>query len=199
MSYKGKSYWIETIKQHLLDSAEIKRLIAENISDKILSSAFLIADCIGSGGKVIFFGNGGSAADAQHLSAEFVGRFKLERNALPAIALNTNTSIITAVGNDYGFDEIFSRQIDAWAKTGDVVIGISTSGESENILKGIEKAKSMNAKTIGFTGKGGGRLAKMVDIAIIVPSSDTPRIQEGHITIGHIICDLVEKMLFDEK
>ncbi len=199
MNCKDNLYWIENIRQNLFDSAETKRLIAENIADKILSSAFLIADCLSSGGKLILFGNGGSAADAQHLAAEFVGRFKLERNALPAMALNTNVSVVTALGNDYGFDEIFARQIDAWARPGDVVMGISTSGESENILRGIEKANSMYAKTIGLTGKDGGRLAKMVDIAIIVPSFDTPRIQEGHIAIGHIICSIVENMLFDGK
>lgn len=199
MNCKDNSYWMEAIKQDLLDSAEIKRLIAETNTDNILSSAFLIVECLGSGGKLILFGNGGSAADAQHLAAEFVGRFKLERNALPAIALNTNVSVLTALGNDYGFDEIFARQIDAWAKPGDVAIGISTSGESENILRGIKRANNMNVKTIGLTGKGGGRLAKMVDIAIIVPSFDTPRIQEGHIAIGHTICNIVENMLFDGK
>ena len=157
----------------------------------------MIIDSYRNGGKLILFGNGGSAADAQHLAGEMVGRFLKERAALPAIALNTNTSILTALGNDYDFDVIFSRQLEAWVKRDDVVIGISTSGNSPNVLKGVETANSQSAQTIGLTGCGGGQLAKIVDLALVVPSDDTPRIQEAHITIGHILCDIVEKTLFE--
>jgi D-sedoheptulose 7-phosphate isomerase len=188
---------MNTIKQQLLESAEVKRLVAENLTEKIAQAAQMIIDSYRNGGKLILFGNGGSAADAQHLAGEMVGRFLKERAALPAIALNTNTSILTALGNDYDFDVIFARQLEAWAKKGDVVIGISTSGNSQNVLKGIEKARSLNAQTIGLTGRGGGQLAKIVHLALIVPSDDTPRIQEAHITIGHILCDIVERALFE--
>jgi D-sedoheptulose 7-phosphate isomerase len=191
--------WAIEVKRQMLDSAEVKRHIAGQLSEEIASTALLIVDCFRSGGKLILFGNGGSAADAQHLAGEFVGRLRLERKALPAIALSTNTSIVTAVGNDYGFDTIFARQIEAWAEAGDVVVGISTSGESENVLKGIKKAKEAKAKTVGFTGKNGGQLAQIADIAIVVPSSDTRRIQESHIAIGHVMCDIVERVLFPTK
>ena len=187
---------MNTIKQQLLESAEVKRLVAENLTDKIAQAAQMIIDSYRNDGKLILFGNGGSAADAQHLAGEMVGRFLKERAALPAIALNTNTSILTALGNDYDFDVIFARQLEAWAKKGDVVIGISTSGNSKNVLKGIERAKSLNARTIGLTGRGGGELAKIVHLALIVPSDETPRIQETHITIGHILCSIVEQTLF---
>ena len=185
------------IKQQLLESAEVKRLVAENLTEKIAQAAQMIIDSYRSGGKLILFGNGGSAADAQHLAGEMVGRFLKERAALPAIALSTNTSILTALGNDYDFDVIFARQLEAWAKKGDVVIGISTSGNSPSVLQGIEKAKSLNVRTIGLTGRGGGQLAKIVQLALIVPSDDTPRIQEAHIAIGHILCDIVERALFE--
>ena len=188
---------MNTIKQQLLESAEVKRLVAEKLTGKIAQAAQMIIDSYRNGGKLILFGNGGSAADAQHLAGEMVGRFMKERAALPAIALNTNTSILTALGNDYDFDVIFARQLEACTKKGDVVIGISTSGNSKNVLKGIEKARSLNAKTIGLTGRGGGQLAKIVHLALIVPSDDTPRIQEAHITIGHILCDIVERTLFE--
>lgn len=184
------------IRQQLLESAELKTLIAEQLSGKILQAALLIHNCFRHNGKVILFGNGGSAADAQHLAAEFVGRFKMERDVLPAIALSVNTSIITALGNDYGFDLIFSRQIEAWARTEDIVVGISTSGNSVNVLEGMKKAKELGAKTIGLTGAYGGKLTEVSDLVIAVPSSETCRIQEGHITIGHIICYVVERILF---
>ena len=188
---------MNTIKQQLLESAEVKQLVAENLTEKMAQAARMITDSYRNGGKLILFGNGGSAADAQHLAGEMVGRFMKERAALPAIALNANTSILTALGNDYDFDIIFARQLEAWAKKGDVVIGISTSGNSQNVLQGIEKAKSLNAQTIGLTGRGGGQLAKIVHLALIVPSDNTPRIQEAHITIGHILCDIVERALFE--
>ena len=162
---------------------------------KIEAMVDLILAVYKSGGKVILCGNGGSAADAQHLAAEFVGRFKLERRALPAIALNTNTSILTALGNDYGYETVFSRQVEALANKNDIVIGLSTSGNSPNIIKAIEAAKARGAKTIGLSGGNGGRLAKMADLALVVPSDNTPRVQEAHITIGHIVCELVEREL----
>ena len=191
-----KTDWLMEVKRQMSDSAQVKKRIAEQLSEEIASIALLIVDCFRSGGKIILFGNGGSAADAQHIAGEFVGRLRLERKALPAIALSANTSILTAVGNDYGFDRIFARQMAAWAKPGDVVIGISTSGESENILKGIRKAKELKARTVGLTGKDGGQLAQVADMAVVVPSPDTRRIQEGHIAIGHVICDIVERILF---
>ena len=148
-----------------------------------------------SGGKILLCGNGGSAADAQHVAAEFVGRFAKERAAWPAIALTANSSTVTAIGNDYGFEYIFSRQVEALAKKGDVVVGISTSGNSENVLKALEEGKKRGCTTIGMTGKNGGKLRTLADISISVPSDETPRIQETHILAWHIICELVEKEL----
>jgi len=147
---------------------------------------------IRNGGKILWMGNGGSAADSQHLAAELVGRYNRERKGLPSIALTTDPSILTAVSNDYGFDAIFARQIEALAGERDVVVGISTSGNSANVLKGIEKARAMGAFTVAFAGRGGGQLAKAVDIALVVPSQTTSRIQEGHILLGHILCDWIE-------
>ena len=195
----AESTVLDKIRQQLYESARIKRLIADTLSNTIARAAAMIANCIQSGGKVIFFGNGGSAADAQHLAGELVGRFKLERVAFPAMSLTTETSVITAVGNDYGYDMIFARQVEAHARTGDVVVGISTSGNSTNVVAGLEKAKQMGAKTIGLVGGNGGKTAEMVDIVLVVPSSDTPRVQEGHITMGHIICDIVESSLVAMK
>lgn len=182
---------IVELEEHL---KVIKELKVE--SDKIEEAIKIIIDCYKNNGKVILFGNGGSSADAQHIAGEFVGKFKLERKSLPAIALTTNTSIMSAIGNDYGFDHIFERQIEGLVSNRDVVIGISTSGNSENVIKGILKAKEKGAKTIALTGRSGGELKKIVDILFNVSSNNTPRIQEAHITIGHIICGLVEKQLF---
>jgi len=146
-----------------------------------------------NGNKVLLFGNGGSAADAQHIAAELVGRFKLQRRALPAIALTTDTSILTALGNDYSFEWVFCRQVEALAQRGDIVIGISTSGNSPNVLKAIQCATDAGCRTIGLLGGTGGMLKSAVHIPVIVPSNDTPRIQECHILLGHIICDIVER------
>ncbi|MEW6096197.1 MAG: D-sedoheptulose 7-phosphate isomerase [bacterium] len=179
----------ERVKTQLNDSAQTKLKLDVR---QIVSVAQLIIEAYQKGGKVLIMGNGGSAADAQHIAAELVGRFKKERKALPAIALTTDTSILTAIGNDYGFDEIFRRQVEALAQPNDVVIGISTSGNSHNVLLAIEKANEIGAKTIGLSGKGGGKLAQSALLCLVIPSDDTPRIQEAHITIGHIICDLVE-------
>lgn len=148
--------------------------------------------CLLQGGKILLMGNGGSAADSQHIAAEIVGRYKKERKGLPAIALTTDTSILTSVGNDYGFNFIFSRQVEALCSADDVVIGISTSGNSTNVVAGIEKAREIGATTIGMTGAKGGKLAELCDFNLAMPSTDTPRVQEGHITVGHILCDLIE-------
>ena len=152
-----------------------------------------------NGGKMVLFGNGGSAADAQHIAAEMMGRFKMERKPLPAIALTSNSSIVTAIGNDYGFEYIFERQVDALVNPQDVVIGISTSGNAENVSRGLKKAKEKGATTIAFTGRTGGKLQEIshaIDVFIQVPSDSTQRIQEAHMTVGHIVCGLVEKEIF---
>ncbi len=191
----AESAVLDKIRQQLRESAQIKQLMAETLSNTIAKAAAMITNCIRSGGKAIFFGNGGSAADAQHLAGELVGRFRLERAAFPAMALTTDTSVITSLANDYGYDTIFARQVEAHARETDVVVGISTSGNSANVVAGLKKAKQAGAKTIGLVGGNGGEIAKIADIILVVPSSDTPRIQEGHITIGHIICDIVEDAL----
>ncbi|MCK4870193.1 MAG: D-sedoheptulose 7-phosphate isomerase [Gammaproteobacteria bacterium] len=150
-------------------------------------------DAIRAGGKIIWMGNGGSAADAQHLAAELVGRFQLERPAIPSIALTTDTSVLTSVGNDYSFADIFSRQLEALCGKSDVVVGISTSGNSENVIRGIEVARLKGAFTVGMLGKDGGRLRDLVDLALVVPSDVTARVQEGHGLLGHILCESVEE------
>ena len=165
----------------------------KNQLDKLIKTASeILIDCFNKGNKVILFGNGGSAGDAQHISAEFVGRFVKERRPLPAIALSTDSSAITAIGNDYGFENVFERQVMALACKGDVLIGISTSGNSANVIKAINIGNSLQCKTIGLTGKDGGRMKNICDINIIVPNNVTARIQEMHILIGHIFCDLVD-------
>ena len=183
------------IVKGLEESAQIKKAIAESKIDEIASMVKLIITAYKMGGKVVLFGNGGSAADAQHLAGELVGQFKLNRQALPAIALTTNTSTLTAVANDYGYEVAFSRQVEALVNEKDVVIGISTSGNSPNVIEAMKMAKMKGAKTIGLTGGNGGKLAEVADLALIVPSDSTPRIQEAHITIGHIVCELVEREL----
>ena len=180
------------IKDSIASHKEALKFL-EGSSKKIKEIASLFILAIKNKGKIIFLGNGGSAADAQHLAAEFVGRFKAERSPLPAIALTTDTSILTAVGNDYGFDEIFSRQVEALASNNDIVVGISTSGRSDNVKKALNKAKDLGLKTVGLLGKDGGDLKDIVDTELTVPSFDTPRIQEIHILAGHMICEIVEK------
>jgi D-sedoheptulose 7-phosphate isomerase len=155
------------------------------------ADALVSAYC--SGHKAIFFGNGGSAADAQHLAAEFVGRYLREREPLPALALNANSSVVTAIGNDYGYDQVFARQLAALAAPGDVAVGISTSGNSANVIEGMLQARKMGLLTIALTGVSGGRLLDLVDVLIAVPSNETPRIQECHILLGHALCDAVEQ------
>jgi D-sedoheptulose 7-phosphate isomerase len=189
----------------------VSRSIASSIEvkEKLLASSELVATAariseiviraIKSGNKPILFGNGGSAADAQHIAAEFVGRFAFDRPALPALALTVNTSCITAIGNDYGYELAFARQIQALGRAGDIAIGISTSGNSPSVLRGIEVAKQLGLITVGFTGAAGGQLKGAVDYCISVPSNETPRIQECHILIGHVIAELVEESIFHEQ
>lgn len=182
-------------------SIDTKQQILEDelLLQTINSCVHKIVTAFKSGNKVLFCGNGGSAADAQHLAAEFSGRFYTDRKALPAEALHCNTSYITAVGNDYSYDVIYSRLIDGIGQHGDVLIGLSTSGNSKNIIKAFETAKSKKMITIGFTGKAGGQLKPISDYLINIPSTDTPRIQESHIMVGHIICQLVEEKVFEVK
>jgi D-sedoheptulose 7-phosphate isomerase len=189
----------EKALQEVLNSfrsgTDLRNQVARDCGENIVDAAMLIARCVRGGGKLLLFGNGGSAADAQHLAAEFVGRFRIERQALPAIALTTDSSILTAVGNDYGFDQIFARQVQALGRPGDVAIGISTSGNSPNVTSAITQAAKQELKTIGLAGKDGGSLVKCVDISITVASTNVAMIQECHITIGHILCELVENEL----
>jgi D-sedoheptulose 7-phosphate isomerase len=179
------------VKELLLQNTEIVCIVAKVSS--------VLVDAFRTGNKVILFGNGGSAADAQHIAAEFVGRFAFDRPALPALALSVNTSCVTAIGNDYGFDLVFSRQIEALAHRGDVAIGISTSGQSPNVLGAMATAKRMGLHTIGLTGFAGSKMTGVVDHCVRVPSNETPRIQECHILIGHIISELVEQTIFHEE
>ncbi|SNB44689.1 D-sedoheptulose 7-phosphate isomerase [Geobacter sp. DSM 9736] len=174
----------------------VMSLIEKELVEKVAALVDMMADALGSGKKVLVMGNGGSAADAQHLAAEIVGRFKMERRALPAVALTTDSSILTALGNDYGFESIFRRQVEALASPGDVVIGISTSGTSGNVHSALTLAAGMGCRTAGLLGRDGGTIRDIVDIDLTIPSDDTPRIQEGHITLIHIVCDLVERRLF---
>ncbi len=164
----------------------------EQLPLKIKQACQMAVECIKNGGKVLLCGNGGSAADAQHIATEFTGRYKTERRGLPAIALTTDTSALTAIGNDYGFDRVFSRQVEALANENDLLIGISTSGNSENILRAFSMAKQIGCKTLGLSGRDGGKMNDMCDLNIIVPSDNTPRIQEMHILIGHIICQAID-------
>jgi D-sedoheptulose 7-phosphate isomerase len=191
----NKQQAIELINSSLREGAELRAIVARDCSNLIFEAALLIVDCLRNAGKLLFFGNGGSAADAQHLAAEFVGRFVRERAGLPAIALTTDSSILTAVGNDYGFEQIFARQVQALGRPGDVAIAISTSGNSPNVIEGVKAAKRGNVKTIGLSGKDGGLLAKEADIAITIASTNTARIQECHIAVGHLLCELTEESL----
>ena len=177
-------------KERLLGSGEVVSAIAR-VSE-------IVVEALAKGNKALLFGNGGSAADAQHIAAEFVGRFAFDRPALPALALSVNTSCVTAIGNDYGFDRVFSRQLEALARRGDVVIGITTSGNSPNVIQAMATARKMGLHTVALTGCTGGKLKNAVDECICVPSDQTPRIQECHILIGHIISELVEQSLFHE-
>lgn len=178
------------------ESAQVKVRFAKENADKIIEVVQVIAQAFREGKKVILFGNGGSAMDASHIAAEFVNRFLMERPPLPAIALNTDTAVLTSISNDYDYSQVFSKQLAALGHEGDVVIGISTSGNSPNVLKAIEVAKKNGMRTVVLTGGSGGRLAKLADFTFIVPTKTTPRVQETHITLGHTICQLVDEELF---
>lgn len=180
------------IYEHLRESIRVKEAVIEKQIDKIEELAAMIIEAYKKGNKLLVFGNGGSAADAQHLAAEFVGRYKMERRGLPALALTTDSSILTSIGNDYGYEHIFSRQVEAHCNPGDIVLGITTSGNSPNVLKAFDVAKKIGAKTIVWTGRDGGEAAKVADVAIVVPSNNTPRIQEAHVALIHIICEIFE-------
>jgi D-sedoheptulose 7-phosphate isomerase len=184
------------ISKRFKESGEVKaRFLKENLS-RVLEVIKLVSQSFEGGSKLLLFGNGGSAADAQHIAAEFVNRYIIDRPPLPAIALTTDSSILTSVSNDSSFNEIFSKQIKALGKEGDVAVGISTSGNSQNMVKAFEVAKEMGIKTVALTGNDGGAMAKIADVSLIVPSSSTPRIQETHILIGHVLCEMVEHQLF---
>ena len=178
------------------ESSRVKEVFANENLSRLVRVVDVITNSLNGGHKVLLFGNGGSAADAQHLAAEFVNRFLIERPPLPAIALTTDTSVITSIANDYDFSEIFSKQIRAIGREGDVAWGISTSGSSPNVLKAFQAAAKIGMTTIAFTGKDGGKMAGMVDICLNVTSGSTPRIQEAHITAGHVICEMVDYRLF---
>ena len=185
------------IEQILQDSIAVKQKAIAQQKDVIRDAAARLADCVAAGHKILIFGNGGSAADSQHIAAEFVNRFRIERRPLGAIALTTDTSALTAIGNDYHFDEIFEKQIRALGRDGDLAWGISTSGNSPNVLRGVEAAKEIGLVTLGMTGSGG-KLADAADLVLRVPSDSTARVQESHITIAHILCELVDRILFPQ-
>jgi D-sedoheptulose 7-phosphate isomerase len=182
----------------LEDSIDVKRRFINENLDSIIKGVDMLSSCLASGHKILIFGNGGSAADAQHIAAEFVNRFQIERPPMAALALTTDTSIITSIGNDYHFDDIFSKQIMALGRKDDVAIGISTSGNSKNVINAVHAAKDIGIYAIGLTGRGG-ELAMCADLVFSVKSDITARIQETHITLGHILCDLVDRTLFPEK
>ena len=187
----------EAVRSHLRGLADTARA-AEALVDDVARIGAWIVDALASGGTLYFCGNGGSAADAQHLASELAGRFDSERPALPAMALATNGSDLTAIGNDYGFERIFARLVQAHGRLGDVAVAISTSGNSQNVIAGAVEARKQGMSTIALTGKGGGELAPLVDVAVIVPSDVTARIQESHIAVCHVLCELVESELFPE-
>jgi D-sedoheptulose 7-phosphate isomerase len=186
----------ETIVKIFEESAQVKVKFARENAEKIVEVVQLIAQAFRDGKKVLIFGNGGSAMDASHIAAEFVNRFLMERPPLPAIALNTDVAVLTSISNDYDYSQVFSKQLSALGQEGDVVIGISTSGNSLNVIKAIEVAKKNGMKTVVLTGGAGGKLANMADYAFTVPTKHTPRIQETHITLGHTICQMVDEELF---
>jgi D-sedoheptulose 7-phosphate isomerase len=185
----------DLIMTRIKEGIQAKEEILKDIQI-IETIAQVLIQCLRNGKRIYFFGNGGSAADAQHLAAEIVSRFYMERKGMPAEALSTNTSVITAIANDYSFNEIFARQIEAFGTKGDIAFGISTSGNSPNVLEAMKTAKEKEMITIGFTGQGGGKLKDKVDYCFCAPSKDTPRIQEVHITVGHILCEVVEREIF---
>ena len=190
---------IEQIRAQLLESCRVKQSFSGELLARIETFAVRAAEALAAGRKLIFFGNGGSAADAQHLAGELVVRLHADRPGLPALALTTNTSVLTAAANDYGFEQIFSRQIESLVERGDILVAISTSGASVNVVRGVEAGARRGAFRVALTGETGGALADKVDLLLNVPSRDAQRIQEAHITIGHIACSLIEEICFGEK
>jgi len=190
----------EYIKDQIKKSYEIKQIIYqdEELLNRIEEVARKCVALYKTDKKTILAGNGGSAADAQHIAAELVGRYGFDRPSIPSLSLTTDTSNLTAIGNDYGYDYVFSRQLEGMGQAGDIFIGISTSGNSVNLLKAFESAKKKNIMTVALTGRDGGKMAQLADIALIIPSNSTPRIQESHILIGHILCDIIEKEIFGD-
>jgi D-sedoheptulose 7-phosphate isomerase len=184
------------IEDALAESAYVKLLLMQRQAGVIEEIGKALVRALRAGRRIYLFGNGGSAADAQHIAAELEARFLRERRALPAQALTTNTSTLTAIGNDYGYERTFARQVEAYARPGDAVIAISTSGNSPNVLEGVRRAKKARAATIGFTNADGGKLRGLVDLCLQVPSRDTQRVQECHLTVGHVLCDIIESSLF---
>ncbi len=187
----------DKVQKLFRESIEVKQKFIDENVDTVIEVSRLIADTFSRGNKLLLFGNGGSACDASHIAAEFVNRFKKERPALPAIALNTDIAVLTSIANDYAYEEIFARQVKALAQNGDVAVAISTSGNSPNVLKAVDVAKKKKLKTVAFTGAKGDKLASESDYVFAVPSDDTPRIQETHITIAHALCQMVEEILFE--
>lgn len=176
----------------------MERLVAEQ-GEVVATAARLLAETLQNGGKILIFGNGGSAADAQHIAAEFVNRFQVERPPLAALALTTDTSVLTSIANDYNFNEVFAKQVRALGRSGDAALGISTSGSSPNVVAALKAAQELGLRTLALSGGDGGPVSAWAEVAIIVPSRSTPRIQEVHITVGHVLCDLVDFLLFPEK
>lgn len=190
---------LKQIREQLLESCRVKQSFSGELVARIEMFAMRSAEALGAGRKLVFFGNGGSAADAQHLAAELVVRLHADRPGLPALALTTNASVLTATGNDYGFEQLFSRQIESLVERGDILVAISTSGTSPNIVRGVEAGARRGAFRVALTGETGGALADKVDLLLNVPSRDAQRIQESHITIGHIACSLIEEIRFGKK
>jgi len=190
---------IEQIRAQLYESCRVKQSFSDELLARVETFAVRSAEALAAGRKLVFFGNGGSAADAQHLAAELVVRLHADRPGLPALALTTNTSVLTAAANDYGYEQIFSRQIESLVERGDILVAISTSGTSPNVVRGVEAGASRGAFRVALTGETGGALADKVDLLLNVPSRDAQRIQEAHITIGHIACSLIEEIRFGKK
>jgi D-sedoheptulose 7-phosphate isomerase len=184
------------VRAILQESVAVKQAVAESAAESVARAAEVCTASLQGGGKILLFGNGGSASDAQHIAAELTGRLSRERPALAALALTANTSDLTALGNDYGFDHVFTRLVQAHGREGDVAVALSTSGNSPNVLSAVKEARERGLHTLGLIGKDGGKLAPLVDVAIVVPSNDTQRIQESHITIGHALCELIDEALF---
>lgn len=180
------------ILAHLEASIGVRKKMAESLADPLLKAAAMVRDALKTGGKLLFCGNGGSASDCQHLAAEFVGRYRMERRGQPAVALCSDTAVLTAIANDYGYDRLFARQVEALGRPGDVLFGLSTSGRSQNVIAAMKSARRLGLKTVAFTGEKESEMAGLADVVIRIPASEPAQIQEGHLFAGHMLCDLVE-------